>query len=752
MRIPEYQQEVSPSSLPGPQASPMPSPLGDLAKTVQAAAPVVEQFARLNDQQKAFDASSNGQQLGELLGRKTQLAMGNNVNAGTGPNGATPWALTPAEIKANTRLTDDQIASLDLNPTGKNFGEYSRGILNQFSTQTQGTLGMEGRALYDRHGLPILNSLSNQFGAHTDQQLLKGKVDSVNANTSNILDGVRSSGVGPDGHPDFNYLDTAIHAVSTNARAIADISGLPVPAAPNSQPGPTAATPPSGAAPAAAPAPGGSPAAPAPAEGAPAAQVEPAAGPSVPAVPAAPAVANPAVTGPTATDAGSELLAAHQSAAVKAALQAVATTGNASDLKTVYDRYGALLHGPDITEMKTFVQGKSDSANGLAASASVYAKASAPAGPPDADGNPPVPVGNQKNIVPPIADMVRALDTMNLNPEARKIAEADLKDRVALQQEQNRQQSVQAIGSLNLMAQQGASRAAITSTATYCSLSDGDRAKVLAGLTPATDPMAQLKQKAALYDTLTEMNHTPGGPAAWLKSHEVNGDGGENYLLTLRPVIGPQGVSSLLEARFEVLNPTPGKPVPVTPFAELHNQVQEAWQTAKIIGDKPSDADKARMENFTAYLQRTQQNSGQQWTLDNTRKLIQEKSQAIITGHPWMGSPTTEPLWQVEDKNEVPAWFMNAGQNAGLPGAQSTQAYFNLKESGAFDYDAPEFKRFAADSAAYATKQGRPVPSAEAVQRMWFMKNQGGSAFRGLDLAAPSARAGAVAPDSIPMP
>ena len=388
--------------------------------------------------------------------------------------------------------------------------------------------------------------------------------------------------------------------------------------------------------------------------------------------------------------------------------------------------------------VQQIIQGKTDSDAGLGASARAWARFTAPAGPPDQDGNYPVPSGTQKNVLPPVADMVRSLDSLNLTPLARQIAEADLKDRVGLQQEQNRQQSTQALGSIFLMQQQGANKASIMSSSLFCGLDDGDKAKVLAGLNPPTDPMAQLKQQAALFDTLTAMNQTPGGPTGWLKAHEVNGDGGEKYLMALTPEVGPMGVKTLLQTRFDALNPSQGKPVPVTPYNELHGQVQEAWQMAGLIKPDPTEAEKKKMEDFVAYLQRTQQNSGQQWSLENTQKLIKEKTQNVVTGHPWFGSPTTEPLWQVEDKQEVPAWYLAAGRNAGLSNADAAQSFFSQRNAGAFNYDAPNFKRYAADATAYMAKIGQPAPALETIQRMWFMKNQGGTAFKGLDLTAPN--------------
>ena len=159
---------------------------------------------------------------------------------------------------------------------------------------------------------------------------------------------------------------------------------------------------------------------------------------------------------------------------------------------------------------------------------------------------------------------------------------------------------------------------------------------------------------------------------------------------------------------------------------------------AGLIKPDPTEAEKKKMEDFVAYLQRTQQNSGQQWSLENTQKLIKEKTQNVVTGHPWFGSPTTEPLWQVEDKQEVPAWYLAAGRNAGLSNADAAQSFFSQRNAGAFNYDAPNFKRYAADATAYMAKIGQPAPALETIQRMWFMKNQGGTAFKGLDLTAPN--------------
>jgi len=704
MRIPVYEQEVAPSPLPGPHASPLESTTQMLAGIGQAAMPIAQagmQAHELAQQNNALNQSSKVVQLGNLIASKSQLALGQNI--GQGADGTAPWALAPdgSDLK-KIGFTDDEISSLQpslrLSPGGNaTYSTYGNTLLRKAQEISGSGLDQDAGILFKRYTDGQVDGLTSQYEKHEVQQVQQAQLATANTNSAVNIDTMSRNAVNPDGTLNTDLIDSTLHNLGTNARHVSSLLGEAAPPVTGSG-GPAPGAPASGAAPGASP------------------------GSSAPSAPA------PSAPAPAPSDLGQERLNQTLSAGVSSLIKSVATTNNSALLQQTYAKYGPLLHGDDAIKMKEFVQGKSDSAQGLGASANVWDQFTAPVGPPQEDGTPAAPTAAQQNPGAHIADMVAALRKQNLTPEALKIAEMDLKDRANLADAQQKAQTTQTEGALWDGVLQGHGAGWVTQQPEFQTGLDGNgRAAFLSKVTAyqaqrqgGTDTATQLQQQAKLFDIFTEMNQDPGGPAGWLKSHEVNGDGGEKYLMTLAPQVGAQGVSSLLKSRYDAMNPTQGKPFPVMPEAELHGQVQEAWTSSGLVKADPSPDQKAQMNNFVSYLQRKMQGAGHLWDLDSTQALIKEKSQDVVTGHGLLGGEKKQPFWQAEQA--VPAWFTRLGQVNGQSNAQSTGNYFDYAEHGAFDYTKPEFKRFQSDWEQNNATKGLPPPSPAQVQFGWFQR------------------------------
>ena len=334
MRVPVYEQEVAPSSMPGPQAQPLESGTLAATKLVQAANPLMsyeinaQQMASNNE---AMQQSSNVRQLGNLLGQRSTLAVGDNIKPGTGPQGTTPWAVNEGDL-SKAGFTDDQISGLRpfLDPSGKTYSTYSSGLLRQASQAAQGGMDADSRSLFMRYTLPTVDELSNQYEKHEVQQVQQIQINTASRFASSATDAATKNAVNPNGTLNTTLLDDGLHAVSTSAKTVSGLLGEPLPAAPAPPPGEPAA---------------------------------PGSGPGV--QPPVVAQAGPA-------DEQYPRLAQAQSAYVGELLKSVATSNNTALLQQAYEKYGPYLHGDDALKMKEFVQAKTDYSAADAAVTAIY--------------------------------------------------------------------------------------------------------------------------------------------------------------------------------------------------------------------------------------------------------------------------------------------------------------------------------------------------------------------------------------------
>ena len=340
MRIPVYDQSVEPTVQAAPQASPLQTTAGDIAKIGQDAAPLASAINQANEmaqQNQALDQSSKVSQLGNLLSQKSSAAMGKNIGSGTGPQGTTPWAVKAQDLKG-IGFTDGEIGALTpyLSPTGTStYSTYSNALLRQASATASSNLDNDAAFLFKRYTGPTVDQLTNQYEKHEVAQVQATQVATNQAamatardtSLTNLLD-VKT------GQLNTSLIDQGLHMVSTASVGTSKILGEAAPTLTGQE---SQAPPAAGST---APAPGdqappsGSPAAPPPSPSSPAAAPAPTDGPASEQFPR---------------------LAQDQSNYVKEVIKGAAATGNTDLLTQAYNKYGSFLHGDDITTMKEFV-------------------------------------------------------------------------------------------------------------------------------------------------------------------------------------------------------------------------------------------------------------------------------------------------------------------------------------------------------------------------------------------------------------
>jgi len=186
MQIPVYQQEVTPNSQPGPQASPLEGEASMFAKTAQTWGQVgntLEQQYQMGQEDKAWQMNAKTLGLGALLTGQSSYAKGDNANAPA--DGSTPaWAITPQMLKDPVNgpgLSDQEIGALNLDATGKTYAQYSAGVLKSYSDANRSQLGTQAAMLFDRHTLPYVTNTTAQFNAHQAQEDMANSINNTGA-------------------------------------------------------------------------------------------------------------------------------------------------------------------------------------------------------------------------------------------------------------------------------------------------------------------------------------------------------------------------------------------------------------------------------------------------------------------------------------------------------------------------------------------------------------------------------------------
>jgi hypothetical protein len=295
------------------------------------------QANNLAQQNQALEQSSKVAQLGNLLSQKSTAAMGRNIGAGTGPQGTTPWAVKTQDLKG-IGFTDGEIGSLSsyLSPTGTStYSTYSNALLRQAATTASSGLDNDAAFLFKRYALPTVDQLTSQYEKHEVAQVQATQLTTNQAamatardtSLTNLLD-VKTGGL------NTSLIDQGLHMVSTASVGTSKLLGESAPTLTGQETPPTA--------------PAGTQAA-ASAPGSPAPATPPGS------TAAAPAPGAAAAAPETPVSEQFPRLAQDQSNYVKEVIKGASATGNTDLLTQAYTKYGAFLHGDDITTMKEFV-------------------------------------------------------------------------------------------------------------------------------------------------------------------------------------------------------------------------------------------------------------------------------------------------------------------------------------------------------------------------------------------------------------
>ena len=744
MIIPVYQQEVTPSAQPGPQASPLESTGSMLAKAGQTFGQVgsaLEQQYQMGQEDKAWQMNAKTQGLGDLLSRQSINAKGENANAPA--DGSTPgWAITPQMLKDPVNgpgLTDQEIGALNLDPSGKTYAQYSAGVLKSYSDANRSQLGTQAAMLFDRHTLPYVTNTTAQFNAHQAQEDMANSINTTGASIAASGNTVLKSGINPDGSLNHDVVRNAMDTVTTGALTISNKlgeatnpaynrhpsevpAGIPVAGTLASVPASAAGAPP---APAAAPAVPVKPApladdAPPAAPGTtlattdtpmPAAPVADGSAPaqgSAPAAPTQPAGAPPVDVQPSPHAQSDERIAKAQSAVAMNALHAAISSGNTATITDAYKTYGGYLEGKDITDGKTLFQEHTDTIDGRNFANSLY--------------DPSQPLEAQK----------KAIDTQFADrPQAQATAIATLLQNDAIHNKTTSDTDNRIQGTLMASALKGSSIQSLQATPEYSQLDGNGQLKFMKEYLSYKSEQRRFMdgdpgvQNTRYVNLISELETAAKNPDSYFQAHDLNAINAMGFKL------GPQGVKALADAHYNWENPAPGKPLPVTSWEDMTHLVEARVQAATNSGvsnpDLPSIKDKGKIGAFVESLRATQQRSGKMWTMDDTNNLIDSQMKSIVTGNSFIGSDPHAPLWQVE--NQVPAWFVQQGAQSGIAPSDLTQRYFDLQKQGAFAVP-PAFASSLTDKAQAA---GVRPPTPDQVQQRWFQQ------FKPKPVAAPAA-------------
>ena len=228
-------------------------------------------------------------------------------------------------------------------------------------------------------------------------------------------------------------------------------------------------------------------------------------------------------------------------------------------------------------------------------------------------------------------------------------------------------------------------------------------------LNPAFANLPQQKQNQVIQQMKAQLQQNQNDPnqqaayrqAYWALTTDPNFlQMSDSDIRAKQGVLGPQMTVEAMDLKHKML----ASPIKVQQVHIDQDQVASELRSAGLLpaDGKIDDAGKNMLADITYQLKQAQQASGVEWSLDNTKKLLQPLIQKVITDKHWWGGTDTEPVYKLRMQGvQVPAQFAadleetNKQQwikaNGSLKGYQPLtlpqlyQSFYNAKQKGIID-------------------------------------------------------------------
>lgn len=203
------------------------------------------------------------------------------------------------------------------------------------------------------------------------------------------------------------------------------------------------------------------------------------------------------------------------------------------------------------------------------------------------------------------------------------------------------------------------------------------------------DPFTRANQLLRYYNVITERDKDGKLVYPTLTDNQIRAHMGD-----LGPIVTQQLIKDIYEYRT-----TPGKVKKVTIDQDLLHA--EAKKYGLIKGDKPTDSEKMALSVLESQLKVMQQNSGQDWSYENTQRLIRTLVTPIIVDREnWFQRNlipgdwnTTKHLFELQQTEQIPQPFIDSisaklkakGITTPMSRADMYQLYFDYKNQGKLD-------------------------------------------------------------------
>ena len=228
-------------------------------------------------------------------------------------------------------------------------------------------------------------------------------------------------------------------------------------------------------------------------------------------------------------------------------------------------------------------------------------------------------------------------------------------------------------------------------------------------LNPAFAKLPQQKQNQILQQMKAQLQENQNDPnvlaahrqAYWELTTDPNFlQMSDSDIRAKQGVLGPQMTVEAMDQKHKML----ASPIKVQQVHIDQDQVASELRAAGLLpaDGKIDDAGKIMLSDLTYQLKQAQQASGQEWSLDNTKKLLQPLIQKVVVDKHWWGGDITAPAYKLRMQGvQVPAQFAsdleetNKQQwlkaNGSLKGYQPLtlpqlyQSFYNAKQKGIID-------------------------------------------------------------------
>jgi len=228
-------------------------------------------------------------------------------------------------------------------------------------------------------------------------------------------------------------------------------------------------------------------------------------------------------------------------------------------------------------------------------------------------------------------------------------------------------------------------------------------------LNPAFSKLPQQKQNQVIQQMKAQLQQDQNDPnvltahrqAYWALTTDPNFlQMSDSDIRAKQGQLGPQMTAEAMDQKHKML----ASPIKVQQVHIDQDQVASELRSAGLLPADGGidDAGKNMLADLTYQLKQAQQASGQEWSLDNTKKLLQPLIQKVVVDKNWWGVDTTEPAYKLRMQGvQVPAQFASdleetnkqqwLKSHVDLKGYQPLslpelyQSFYNAKQKGIID-------------------------------------------------------------------